>query len=147
LKRRSSTPRPPDTIFFTDRDLDGDFFRHLRASGLRAERHDDHFDPVATPDEIWLAEIGRRGWVAVSHDARIRYNPLAKMAIMEAGVRLLVVIGHATHREQAENFVESLPQIERFLRRTPGPFIARVYREGRGVELWLDQERWQKSER
>lgn len=148
MKRRSSTTSaPPEPVFFTDRDLDGDFFRHLLASGIRAERHDDHFDPGTTADEDWLAVVGARGWVAVSHDKRIGYSPLAKAAIMTAGVRLLVVIGQAPHRELAENFVASVGKIRRFLARHRGPFIARVYRGQQGLEMWLTYDEWMQSVR
>ncbi len=148
MKRRSSTTSaPPDPVFFTDRDLDGDFYRHLRASGVRVERHDDHFDAETTADEDWLAAVGARGWVALSHDKRIGYSPLAKTAIMSAGVRLLVVIGQTPHRELAENFVASMAKIRRFLARHQGPFIARVYREQQGLEMWLTYDEWLQSVR
>jgi PIN like domain len=56
---------PRELIFFTDRDLGRQFPALLRAAGVRLERHDDHFGPE-TPDEEWIGEIGRRGWIAVS---------------------------------------------------------------------------------
>ncbi|MGH9423743.1 MAG: hypothetical protein ACRD3J_27460 [Thermoanaerobaculia bacterium] len=61
-------------VFFTDRDLGTRFPEILRAAGLLVERHADHFAPD-TPDEEWLEAIGRRGWVALTHDMRIRYKP------------------------------------------------------------------------
>jgi len=67
---------PRELVFFTDRDLGRQFPATLRAAGVRVERHDDHFGPD-TLDEEWIGEIGRRGWVAVTRDARIRYSPLA----------------------------------------------------------------------
>ena len=60
-------------VFFTDRDLGKDFPRILREADLTVERHDDHFRSD-TPDEEWLTEVGRRGWIAITHDKRIRYN-------------------------------------------------------------------------
>jgi hypothetical protein len=60
-------------VFFTDRDLGAAFPQILRTGGLTVERHRDHFEPDC-PDEHWLAEIGRRDWVALTHDARIRYS-------------------------------------------------------------------------
>ncbi|MGH8490793.1 MAG: hypothetical protein ACREXS_18510 [Gammaproteobacteria bacterium] len=61
-------------VFFTDRDLGTRFPEILASAGLKVERHRDHF-PHDCADEDWLRIIGRRGWVAVSHDRRIRYKP------------------------------------------------------------------------
>jgi PIN like domain len=51
---------------------------------VRIERNDDHFRPE-TPDEESMGEIGRRGWIAVTRDARIRYSPLALSVLMSSG--------------------------------------------------------------
>jgi len=61
-------------VYFTDRDLGKRFGEILRSGGLSVERRADHFAPD-TPDEVWLAEIGKRGWIALTHDRRIRYKP------------------------------------------------------------------------
>lgn len=124
--------------------------RILRQAGLRVERHDDHFPPTAT-DEEWLTEVGRRGWVALSHNKRIRYVSRETEALMNAGVRAFMLIGKAPHRELAENFVASIQRVEAFLAEHPGPFIAKVYRPsgeragpdaaGR-VSMWLTWEEW-----
>jgi len=58
-------------VFFTDRDLGKKFPQILRDAGLTVERHADHFAPD-TPDEQWLETIGRRNWIAITHDGRIR---------------------------------------------------------------------------
>lgn len=80
--------------YFTDRDLGKKFPEILRAAGLQVERHADHFQHD-TPDEEWLREIGNRRWIAVTHDARIRYKPNEKRAVVENRVALLVIVGHA----------------------------------------------------
>lgn len=61
-------------VFFTDRDLGNTFPEILKRAGFAVERHRDHFPPDC-PDEDWLAEVGKREWVALSHDTRIRYKP------------------------------------------------------------------------
>lgn len=68
-------------VFFTDRDLGKRFPEILSAAGLQVERHADHFAPDAS-DEEWLALVGSRGWVAVSHDRRIRYKPYELGAVL-----------------------------------------------------------------
>lgn len=115
------------TVFFTDRDLGKKFPQILRDAGLNVERHADHFAPDC-PDEQWLEAIGQRGWIAVTHDGRIRYKPNELAAVMLHSVPLLVVIGHAPYPELAQAFVSSQARILQFIDQQVPPFIAKVYR-------------------
>ncbi len=114
-------------VYFTDRDLGKRFPESLKSGGLTVERHGDHFAPD-TADEIWLETVGRRGWIALTHDRRIRYKPNERDAVTRHGVALLVIVGAAPFPDLARAFVTSLPVIEHFLRRHQPPFIAKVYR-------------------
>lgn len=114
-------------VFFSDRDLGKQFPEILRTAGFEVERHDQHFLP-ATPDEEWLKEIGRRGWIAITHDKRIRHKPNELAAVMTHQVALLVVIGQAPFADLARSFVATRTRIERFVSRNPPPYIAKVYR-------------------
>jgi len=114
-------------VYFTDRDLGKRFAEILRSGGLKVERHDDHFSPN-TPDEVWLEEIGKRVWVALTHDHRIRYKPNELAAVVRHHVRLLVVIGQVPFPDLARSFLNSLSVIERFLHNQKPHFIAKVYR-------------------
>jgi hypothetical protein len=91
-------------VYFTDRDLGKRFPEILRASGLNVERHADHFPPE-TPDEVWLEEVGKRGWIALTHDQRIRYKPNERDAVMRHRVALLVVVGKAPFSDLARSLV------------------------------------------
>jgi hypothetical protein len=71
-------------VYFTDRDLGKQFGEILKTAGLTVERHGDHF-AADTPDEAWLAEVGKRGWIALTHDtafatSRMNATPLSAMA-------------------------------------------------------------------
>ncbi|MGI9179024.1 MAG: hypothetical protein ACR2H9_00720 [Longimicrobiaceae bacterium] len=133
--------------FFTDRDLGRKFPAILRAAGLAVERHDDHFAPT-TPDEEWITSVAARGWIALSHNERIRYTPNERDAVLRGRLGLLLVVGKAPFPELAANFVRSYDRIASFLDRHRPPFIAKVYRAspkelalnpdapGR-VELWF----------
>lgn len=137
-------------VFFTDRDLGKRFPEILAAAGLNVERHADHFAPDS-PDETWLREIGKRGWVAVTHDSRIRYKPNELAAVIEHQVTLLVIVGHAPYPQLARSFVATRHRILDFLERHKPPLIAKVYRPsatqatddpdtpGR-IELWYPQK-------
>jgi hypothetical protein len=132
-------------VYFTDRDLGKRFPEILRSGGLTVERHDDHFAPD-TADKVWLEAAGKHGWIALTHDRRIRYKPNETDAVMRHGVGLLVIVGKAPFPDLARAFLATLPRIERFLHQHKPPFIAKVYRPGRGetarrttpghVELW-----------
>lgn len=115
------------SVFFTDRDLGKQFPARLRDAGLEVERHADHFPPAAA-DEVWLPEVGRRGWIVLTHDERIRYKPNELAAVMRHGVALLVVQGQAPFPQLAEWFVQTLPRIEAFVAAHEPPYIAKVQR-------------------
>jgi hypothetical protein len=132
--------------YFTDRDLGKQFGEILKAGGLTVERHVDHFSPD-TPDDVWLAEVGRRGWIALTHDKRIRYKPNERDAVMRHRVGLLVIVGAAPFSDLARAFLATLPAIENFIGAHSPPYIAKVYRPSPGdtaqrenasgrVELW-----------
>jgi len=114
-------------VFFTDRDLGKRFPEILTAAGLAVKRHDDLFPPNC-PDEEWLARVGRAGWIAITHNARIRYMPNERDAVIRHGVSLLVVVGKAPLKDLAESFIATLPRIEAFLEKHRAPVIAKVYR-------------------
>ena len=114
-------------VFFTDRDLGNRFPEILSSAGLAVERHRDHF-AHDTRDEEWLAVIGERGWIALTHDGRIRYKPNELAAVERHRLSLLVIIGRAPYPELAASFVASLPRIESFLSRHQPPFIGKVFR-------------------
>lgn len=114
-------------VYFTDRDLGRQFPAILKSGGLTVERHADHF-AHDTPDETWLEQVGKRGWIALTHDRRIRYKPNERDAVMRHGVALLVIVGAAPFPDLARSFIASLPVVENFLRQHKPPLIAKVYR-------------------
>lgn len=98
----------------------------LRQVGERVEIHDTHF-PSGTPDEVWLQEIGRRGWVVLTKDANIRYHPLEKQAIQVSGVVAVILTkGNLKAEEMGKVFVRALPQIKRLVRKNRPPLILRL---------------------
>ena len=114
-------------VYFTDRNLGKRFPEILRAAGMAVERLDDHF-AHDTADHVWLKHVGERGWVAITHDARIRYKPNERDAVLAHGVALLVLVGDAPFAELAANFVASRQRIEAFIDAGTPPYIAKIYR-------------------
>jgi hypothetical protein len=74
--------------FFTDRDLGKKFPAFLSAAGLKVERHQDHFADDAS-DEEWLEAIGKKGWVAVTHNLRIRYDIACRCSSSSEKLRIM----------------------------------------------------------
>jgi predicted nuclease of predicted toxin-antitoxin system len=121
----------PELRLFLDRSLG----RHavadrLRAAGVEVEIHDDHFTQSEL-DHVWLAEVGRRGWVVLTKDQRIRYRQNEMAAAQEANVRMFVLTaGQVTGEEVGSAFVKALPAIFRLVKRQQPPFVARVTADG-----------------
>jgi hypothetical protein len=135
---------PRELVFFSDRDLGRQFPALLRAAGVQIERHDDHFQPD-TPDDQWIGEIGRRRWIAVTRDTRIRYSPLALSILMQSNAQLFVLVGKLTTTQAAEAFLRWRKRITAMVLEEPGAFIAKIRRDG--VYMWLREREWSRSAR
>lgn len=117
-------------VFFLDRNLGKYTIADaLRQAGARVEIHDDHF-PRDAKDEEWLREVGRRGWIILTNDKRIRYRSNERTALMQANGRAFVIVarGDISAHIVAEILVRALPAIRRFVARHAPPFIAKVTR-------------------
>ena len=138
-------------VFFTDRDLGHLFPQILHEARVRVEEHADHFSHD-TRDEDWLTEVAVRGWFCLTRDKRIRYKPNERNAAMRSGAGLFILIGRTSHRELANNFVNTLRKVERFIQNHRYPFIAKIYRPLKKskspsgtsgtVKLWLSYDEW-----
>jgi uncharacterized protein with PIN domain len=128
----SSPSKPPETYtFFVDRSLGKHVVAAaLRSIGARVEVHDDHFSPEAT-DEHWLSEVGRRKWIVLTKDYRLRYHAREKAALLRHGVRTFILTARDVKGEEmASAFVNALPKIEKFLKKQTRACIVAVSREG-----------------
>lgn len=143
--------------FFSDRDLGKTLPAALRDAGFKVERFDDHFDST-TRDEDWLATAGKRQWIVLTHDARIRYKPTERDAVMEHRVGLIVLTGRQPHAALAQNFINGRAVIEAFLAANPPPFIAKLSLPAAGalsrdpsasgrIAMWLSYAEWKRRPR
>jgi len=75
-----------------------------------------------------LSEIGKRGWIAITKDERIRYRTIERVALMRAGVRAFILSGgNIPAVELAAIFLRALPRLRRLVVHK-GAFIARITR-------------------
>lgn len=129
----SFAPKQPDPLtFFLDRNLGKHVIANtLREAGARVEIHDDHF-PIGAKDHDWLPAVGKKGWVVLTKDQRIRHRGLELKALRDAQVRAFVLTtGNLQGHDMAAIFVKALPAMQRFVRKTNPPFIARLTKPGK----------------
>lgn len=75
--------------------------------------------------------VGRRGWIVLTKDDRIRYRMIEQQAMMRASVAAFILTaGGVTGAEMADIFISALPKIRRFILKYDRPFIASVTRSG-----------------
>lgn len=79
------------TTFFFDNNLSPSYARMLRALDVDARALREEF-PRNTDDVDWLPEIGRRGWVLITHDRSIRTRP-AEARALRASVVTAIFLG------------------------------------------------------
>lgn len=131
LDANSKSEPPKRYVFFVDRSLGKQKVAGaLRGAGAEVHVHDEHF-PTDAPDEEWLAEVGRRGWIVLTKDRRIRYRSPALRALRRARARAFVLTsGNLSGAEMGQIFVRALHRMTRFAGRHPAPFVARVTKGG-----------------
>jgi len=131
-----SKPKPPhETVFFLDECLGGGkVSRALKDAGVSFETSGNHFCR-GTPDEEWLAEVGRRGWVVLTHDKGIRKHKAELLALRENHVRAFIVAAKGLRGEEiGALLVRSMPEMLKILQRTEPPMIA-IIRSSSVIEL------------
>ncbi len=135
----SSSGAPPDLTFVLDEALGRNIVAGaLRAAGLRIEILTDHY-AAGTPDAVWLPEIGRRGWVLLTKDKRIRSRPAEVVALIAGDVRAFCLTGGEMRGEaMARAFLAAMPRIRSLVDAHAGPLVATVSPAGAVTVLWPD---------
>ncbi|MEX2459497.1 MAG: hypothetical protein WD770_11010 [Actinomycetota bacterium] len=129
-KPASSSPSPPE--LFCDRSLGARVVpTRLRQLHGHVVAHDEVFGRD-TDDEVWLREAGRRSWIVLTRDDRIRYRPGERAAILGADVRCFVLnpTKGMTGEDMATALATALPRILAISAAERGPFIKGVNRRG-----------------
>jgi len=127
-------PSPPEQlVFFVDRSLGRKIIpTALRKTGEEVRVHDEHF-PQDTRDEVWLGDVGKRGWVVLTKDKHIRYRAIEVHALRAANVRALVLAarGDPSGAEVGQIFVKALLAMKKLCSTKTPPFIALVSRDSK----------------
>lgn len=136
-KKRSASKskrQPSRLVFFIDRSLGSRLVPDaLRKAGAQVEIHDDHF-AQDEEDPVWLDAVGRKGWIVLTRDTRIRRRTIEKRALEAARVRAFVFTrGNVQTSQVAQIFVSYLPRMVEMAERERPPFIALI--TGSGMKL------------
>ena len=118
-------------MIFIDRSIPrsvADRLKEVRDDVLWLE---DRF-PHDVPDEVWLEEAGQRGWLVITHDAKIRTRPGERRAIMEHGVGCFILTykQDLTKTDILAMIISVLEKMETLFRTTPRPFIYTLSKDG-----------------
>jgi predicted nuclease of predicted toxin-antitoxin system len=118
-------------VLFVDRSLGKQIIASaLRKAGYSVEVHDDHFPPDA-PDNLWLSDVSRRGWVVLTKDKRIRYRASELAAVSATRARVFTLTaGSIQAREMADIFILAMPKVQAFVVRNSPPYIVTISRSG-----------------
>lgn len=135
----SSWAAPPE--FYLDENVAG----RTLAQSLRRLGYLVHTPPElygsreaaeGTADARWLADVGQRGWVVISRDARILSRPDELAAYRSARVHMVLYPGQATRAELVAALEATLGEVCAIATRAR-PGVWRVHR---------DHGRWRISE-
>lgn len=79
-------------------------------------------------DAEWLEEAGRRGWVVLTKDERIRRRPMEIEALRRAGARVFCIVNaNLRAEEQVARFLANLNRITQASMH-PGPYVCAVHK-------------------
>lgn len=102
----------------------------MRQAGATVEGHADHFADN-DPDDVWLSEVGKRGWIVITKDKGIRHRDNEITALKTAGVAAFVFTGKGTGEQNGAVLAQALAKMTRFVIGNRAPFIAAVSASGR----------------
>jgi len=87
---------------------------------------------VDTPDDIWLSEVGKRGWVVIGQDYRYHERAAECTAIRQHSIKVFYLWGAtASKLEKMKAYINAHDDILDAVRTQSGPFVYRISQYGR----------------
>jgi hypothetical protein len=119
-------------VIFVDGSMPRSVADELRWMGKNAKAKIELFAPDAKDTE-WLREVGINGWLAITHDRKIRTRPAERQAILEhrVGCFIFTYRNDLKRLEIVQLVLDHIGEMEEKFRTTRRPFIYTV--SGRGV--------------
>lgn len=98
---------------------------------LPIEYHQTHF-PQDTPDDLWLADVGDRGWFVLAQDYNLHRRPAEVYAIHQHAIGVFYLWGaNGTRWEFAQVFMRAFENLRLVMDTEPRPFVFRIHRDSR----------------
>lgn len=121
------------------------------APDWRVVLHKDHFPPDAK-DHEWIPECGRRGWLILSCDKRMRTwtaeDGLARRAAMESRAKIFFCTsGGRPLSDYGYCVGNARKKILNLARKSHGPLFAKIRNDGTLIELERDKKTETKRQR
>ncbi len=145
MPKRSATSsarrKRPRLTYFTDYCLTGVVTEKLRSAGWGVETLFDHF-PMDTHDIDWLPFIGRKKWILLTKDNRMKGRYLELMSMMNSKVRAFVLESRnsLSGPEIADIFLKAKGKIESILATQSAPFVARIRAGDGSIDVRIDSD-------
>ncbi|MDA1348366.1 MAG: hypothetical protein O3A47_05815 [Chloroflexi bacterium] len=119
------------TLFF-DRDVGISLPKALLELKLPTpvEYHQQYFE-IDELDDVWMPQVGSRGWMLIGHDSRHHVEPAELSAVKQYDMACFYLWGsHAKRWEKALCFLRAYPAILEADRVTTRPYIFLVTETG-----------------
>lgn len=115
-------------ILFFDRNVGNRLPKLLTELGIPVEvKYHQQCFAMDTPDDVWLAEIGRKGWILVGHDSKFQRMPNELAAIIQHQVGCFYLSGsRATLWNKLRMFCIGFEKLVKVAEATEKPFIFTV---------------------
>lgn len=92
--------------------------------------HQQHF-PMNETDDVWLPQVGQRGWTVIGHDSQHHIQENEISAIKQYNIGCFYLWGAEAKRwEKMQCFAKAYERIIQAEMKTPRPFIYRVTKAG-----------------
>jgi PIN like domain len=132
----SDLPHKP-TIFI-DRNAGGKIFRDLIVkAGIQVVLHAEYFTDDTTPDDVWLDEISRQGWIMVTGDKATMRDLLflQKLARSKARVFFINALNGGSREEKAQCVINAYEKMLKICREREPPLFWQFNRGGEVVAV------------
>jgi len=115
----------PEVVLFIDECLGSvDVPNALIEVGARVELLRDHF-ASDTPDEVWLADVGARGWLVLTKDDRNRHRQSERRALRASLAAVFALAAKNLKGPQmGQAFARAYPRMSKLARAHERPFVA-----------------------
>ena len=125
--------QPEPHTYYLDANLDGpELLGRLRDSGMRCERHRDHFAQNAK-DEAWIPEIAAKGWIIVTRDVAIQRRPAERSAWISTGAVVIMVRGNRLSAEEIARMLLTAHaggRLDDFISKRVTPMVIHLHPDG-----------------